>query len=517
MSWGDVSLGDALQRAQLGYGHVPEMGRAFAAEFGLGMLPGAGLADATGNFPALTNPERTHHPGIWENATQNGLPGIGTALLQSMGAAGDGMMLTGLGAGVGMATKAPRAAQRGVNAATAVRKRYRGNEQTVWNPQRNAYPGVYKDPRVIVREANAQVAPEDPLLKRLWGVTRQDMFDIVRSTPQGARPGEIMGVAANPQGSDFARLVMAPRNEQRLINVLGEAIDTPLGQGMIPWYFMDPMYHKMVQIYGPDLGLSEYNRLNTMTGLFSPVTDVMTEINRGSAARMFANRGQVDDFIRYGGGINEQMRKQGLTRLPGAPIEFDTIRGHAYHSTAHVRPLRKYLEHGRIVSDSPKVPLYTQASASPDLRQADMAVPDAHWVRGTGLPDVRGGESGWGRSATSQEIQTLGPWWRDKVAEPVGLEGVPAQALGWGAFSPQTGVTTDIGAPKLELISKAIGRAAQREGVTPETMRDLYLTGQRHIGHVDPALLFGLAGAGGLGAAGLGGYLYQGEEELPPE
>jgi hypothetical protein len=57
-----------------------------------------------------------------------------------------------------------------------------------------------------------------------------------------------------------------------------------------------------------------------------------------------------------------------------------------------------------------------------------------------------------------------------------------------------------------------IGKAAQREGMTPETMRDLYLLGQRHIGSADPALL-GTVGALGLGGAGVGTYLANRPEE----
>ena len=41
--------------------------------------------------------------------------------------------------------------------------------QTVRNAQRMAYPGVYKRPDVIAAEAASRVAPEDPMLKRLFG------------------------------------------------------------------------------------------------------------------------------------------------------------------------------------------------------------------------------------------------------------------------------------------------------------------------------------------------------------
>jgi hypothetical protein len=44
-------------------------------------------------------------------------------------------------------------------------------------------------------------------------------------------------------------------------------------------------------------------------------------------------------------------------------------------------------------------------------------------------------------------------------------------------------VTTPIGAPKLELIAKQIGHTAQRLGVTPQTARDLVLTGKERMGY----------------------------------
>lgn len=75
-------------------------------------------------------------------------------------------------------------------------------------------------------------------------------------------------------------------------------------------------------------------------------------------------------------------------------------------------------------------------------------------------------------------MQTLHPWWRDRVAAQAGLESVPAQALTWGAYSPYTGVESAIGAPKLEILSTQIGKVAQRLGVSPETARDMVITGK---------------------------------------
>jgi hypothetical protein len=76
---------------------------------------------------------------------------------------------------------------------------------TVVNPERIAYPGIYSNPRELVQEAASRVAPESPLLKQLFGVTREDLFDI---SQQGTRAGNITDVpfktAANPKGAAHA-------------------------------------------------------------------------------------------------------------------------------------------------------------------------------------------------------------------------------------------------------------------------------------------------------------------------
>lgn len=116
--------------------------------------------------------------------------------------------------------------------------------------------------------------------------------------------------------------------------------------------------------------------------------------------------------------------------------------------------------------------------------QTDLPVGDAHFSRGVGLADVRGDRTSKGQpvvpqgSVTTPEMQMLHPWWQHQVAAPAGLESVPAQALMWGAYSPYTGVESAIGAPKLEILSTQIGKIAARLGVSPETARDLVITGK---------------------------------------
>ena len=72
--------------------------------------------------------------------------------------------------------------------------------------------------------------------------------------------------------------------------------------------------------------------------------------------------------------------------------------------------------------------------------------------------------------------------------------------LGTGAGSGATGVTSPIGAGKLELLAQQIGKTAQRLNVSPETARDMIIRGQTHAGYIDPKLAaaLGLTVGGGL-------------------
>jgi hypothetical protein len=183
-------------------------------------------------------------------------------------------------------------------------------QATVVNPERIAYPGIYSNPRELVQEAANRVAPESPLLKQLFGVTREDLFDI---SQQGTRAGNITDVpfktAANPKGASHASQVMNPRNVQRLQDIVAEAKQQPeLYKGMASWYTMDPLYKRFVDIYGPDRAIGEYNKFNTLTGMSSPGSEVLTELNRGTAANMMDTAGRFAEFRQYGG-LPEHKRK----------------------------------------------------------------------------------------------------------------------------------------------------------------------------------------------------------------
>jgi hypothetical protein len=319
-----------------------------------------------------------------------------------------------------------------------------------------------------------------------------------------ARTGNIdprlPGAAANPKGSAAAEGVMNRRNENRLLNTLGEAEKHPdLYKGMVGWYVMDPAFQRLKALVGEEEAIARYSRMNNLTGMASPGSDVLTEFNRGTAANWLANEGRFDDFVKYAG-------MPAAARFGDFPEDMRSVMGHPYHKTAQATPMQKYLTAGELDMSSPKVPMYIQASGVPETGfQTAMPVGDAHWSRAVGLADTRnaqfrkGKEVVPGASVSNPEMSQLGPWWRDRIASKVGLESVPAQALAWGTFAKQTGVDTPVGAPKLELLAQQIEKAAKRMNVSPETARDLILTGKAHAGFANPAMLGALgAGAGGL-------------------
>lgn len=365
-------------------------------------------------------------------------------------------------------------------------------EQTVDNPLRNAYPGIYKRPDVIAQEAAAKVAPEDPMLKQLFGVTRDDLYEM--SKRQGNVPGFIPGASVNPKGSAAAESVMTPRNEQRLLDVLSEVKNKApaLHTGMHGWYTMDPQYHRMVELMGEEKAKQMYHRLNTFGGIESPNLPVPVEFNRASAANWLAEQGRMPDWIKYGG-----MRDKEL--VAGMPQDIIGVPGRVGHQRASTSQ-QKFMDTGEHGMISPKAPPYIQASSVPELGfQTDLPVGDAHWSRFLGLPDVRTSKEV-SASVSTPELQQLAPWFKDKIAGPSGLESVPAQAILWGAGSPQTGVKTAIGAGKLELQAIEIAKAAKRMGVSPETARDLILMGKARAGKAEGGLIDSYAPGGKVGA-----------------
>lgn len=408
---------------------------------------------------------------------------------------GMGLSAVGMVPVVGGIATAANKARKGAAAGEEVVKALRSPKvkQTVDNPQRVAFPGIYKRPDEIAREASETVAPENPILKQLFGVTRDDLYQMSKGRQGNIQP-VLPGAAANPKGSAAAEAVMTRRNENRILNTLGEAEKYPeLYKGMTAWYTMDPAFHRLKTLVGEEEAIRRYNKLNSLTGMASPGSDVLTEFNRGTAANWLSNEGRFDDFLKYGG-----MAADARTKL--YPADMMNVMGHPYHKTAQATPMQKYLNSGQVEMSSPKVPMYIQASGVPETGfQTAMPVGDAHWSRAVGLGDTRTNQA-YAASVSNPEMSQLGPWWRDRIAKKAGLESVPAQALAWGTFAKQTGVDTPVGAPKLELLAQQIEKAARREGVPPEVMRDRVLMGQAHAGFTTPVMAATLAGVGGTAA-----------------
>ncbi len=382
---------------------------------------------------------------------------------------------------------------------------FNGVSPTVANAQRVAFPGIYENPSAMVEKAAANVAPENPLMQQLFGVNRNDLFDI---SQYGSRPGNIntgpldypFKVAPNAKGAAVTPSITTSANTQRLQDIIGEASNHPdLYKGMASWYTMDPLYPHFERIWGPQAA-EKYKQFNTLTGMSSPGSEVLTELNRGTAANWLHEQGRFEDFKKFAGMAEH-------TRGAGFPEDMRGVMGHAYHKTAQAGPMETYLRTGAADMGSAKVPSYIAASGVPETGfQTTFPVGDAHWSRLMGLADVRGQTTSKGvptvpgAAASSTEMADLGPYFRDKIATPMGLQAVPAQAVVWGAGSHATGVTSPIGAPKLELLAQQIGKAAKRMGVTPEQARDLIISGKAHAGEVDADLLK-LLGAGGAGFA----------------
>jgi hypothetical protein len=351
------------------------------------------------------------------------------------------------------------------------------NAPYISNPQRVANPGIYKRPDVIAAEAAARVEPEHPALKQLFGVTRQDLYDI---SQQGRRQGNMETELWQPKRpgapNEAALSIMNPANEQRILDTLAEARKYPgLEQGMVPWYVMDPMYQRMVELVGPERAAKEYMDFNMSVTPFSAGSSVPSEINRGTAANMMRQRGEYDIFKQYGG---IAVPKRGAD-YPDALRDVKGMMGHLNQAN----PVERYFRTGShgYGDENVKINLYSGASGVPQTGfQTTGAVPDAHFTRAIGLPDARKNPNDFNEYMQGTEYRQIGPWYRNKIANPLGIEAVPAQALMWGTYGPQTGVKTKIGAGKLELMSKQMWERAQKLGIDPYEFRDQVLRGEQH-------------------------------------
>jgi hypothetical protein len=348
-------------------------------------------------------------------------------------------------------------------------------ERYVTDPQRSAYPGIYKRPDALAQEAAANVAPEHPALKELFGVTRDDLYNIGQ---QGTRQGNVvppMWMPSKPGGSYSADAIMNPANAQRQIDALSEAMKHPdLAKGMLSWYVMDPAFQQMVKLVGRDQAIKDYTRFNATMAPFSAGSKVVDEINRGTAANMMAARGQYPKFQKYGG-IAEEERGRGF------PAVMRDVKAHAYHDTQS-DPVARWLATGShgYDKDAQKIMLYHLASGVPETGfQTTLPVLDAHLARSSGAADVRT-RADFDVNMRGPEYRAFAPYYGEHIAKPLGLQAIPAQGLQWGTFAPQTGVETAIGAPKLELLAQKIWERAKELGIDPKKLRDDVLTGKAH-------------------------------------
>ena len=133
-------------------------------------------------------------------------------------------------------------------------------DSTVSNAKRNAFPGIYKNPKEIVAEAVSRVSPEHPLLQQLFGVSRNDLYEIGE---RGTRKGNLEDVpfSYKPKGTGSAIVdnINNPKNNQRILDILTEAGKQPkLSVGMDSWYVLDPAFKRLEEMYGKEEAIKKY-------------------------------------------------------------------------------------------------------------------------------------------------------------------------------------------------------------------------------------------------------------------
>lgn len=351
-------------------------------------------------------------------------------------------------------------------------------KQTVDNPLRVAFPGIYKDPKMLADEAMQRWVPESPNLQAMFGVTRDDLTQIAR-TRDGNMPGVIPGAPKNPKGSDAASSVMTRANERRLINQATAAYENarPVWNDMLGWYVLDPLLEVQQRLLGKDRGAQMFNQMNVFGGIESPNLDVITETARATGANRLLTQGRWDDFVQFGGlALPEKMRAINEGRVSRDIL---SVPGRVGHQRS-VSSMEKFINTGDHGMQSPKAPIYidTGGRATPSglLYQTDFPTADAHFSRALGLADVRGGKD-FTASISTPELLALTPWFNERIAAPFGVKPAQMQPIQWGLYSKQTGVDSPIGPPKLEILADAIARRAAIEGMDPMKYRDLVLSG----------------------------------------
>lgn len=333
-------------------------------------------------------------------------------------------------------------------------------------------------PDEIAALAASRTAPEDPILREVFGVTRRDLRDMdmeMANSGQGMDFYDVLPHASRrPRNNPLIDHLYSGANAQRLVDTMAESQKYgDLYDGMVGWYQMQPLYDRFKLIWG-DKAPQKFSEFNAFTGMASSGSDVVTELNRGSGAYMAHTNPNYDinDFFEYGGNASNSR-----------PDWMANISGHPFHSTAHSKPMRKFIDAGAVDMDSAKVPSYIYGLGVPDTGfQRGIPVADAHFARASGLPDIRDNWMADLKNATLSEVQALTAPYTRNVADQLGLAPVQAQALQWGAYAPLTGVETLIGAPKLEILADMARRTGQRMGVSPRDALDAVIRGEANLG-----------------------------------
>ena len=84
--------------------------------------------------------------------------------------------------------------------------------------------------------------------------------------------------------------------------------------------------------------------------------------------------------------------------------------------------------------------------------------------------------------AVAKQAKIAGEAAKKAAAAEVKAADQAALARAWGAFSPQTGVTTPIGSPKLELLADQVVQASKRMDVSPEDALLMFIHGNARLG-----------------------------------
>ena len=348
--------------------------------------------------------------------------------------------------------------------------------QTVTDPERMVYPGIYKDPDVIAEEASRRLMRDqgkDGPMSLLFGHTRASLDELSQGRDlEGMRPWPLRQAYTPPGGSTGSAVseqVLTRRNANRLLDIHGEAMKYPGLRETRSWYEMSPMYQRMDELGVP---IDEQRLFNQRTGIFSAAASPVSEINRGTLAHYLAQQGRIEDFVKYGG-----VAAKNRPSLLGFPDDLLDMKSHSYHRTAQAPTLAEIEMSGGYYPKEHKVGTYV-AATDPVFPNYTRPVADSHIARGVGYSDVRPGKlANVKANLSNPEYTDFAPWWENSIAGNTGLRSRDQQALLWNVLGPQTGVRY-IGPSKLELMSNQMMQASKRLGVSPEQARDMVLRGE---------------------------------------